>query len=201
MMKQFWKESSGTVFKMVINQIGMMVFGLIVCTATMKNDNLMLCASIFSALFYLILLYIMTWDLGAKDFIRIEAGRYPRKPFRGVLMSLCANSINLLLALCASLGKFLAVNSTNLSFFTTPAKVIVEQLGKSGAYNFYAVTWNISLFFNAMYTGIIQRILPNCPLVLFLTVLPALAASGLGYFLGSTNRRLFGFLQKKPQDD
>ena len=64
---------------MFLDQIAMTVFGTMLSFATLKNEGLLLASSIFSILFYLMLLYTVGWDIGARDKIRIDGGRM--KPF------------------------------------------------------------------------------------------------------------------------
>ena len=59
-MLGFIKENSYSVFKMIINQIAMAIFGLALTFATSNFDVIFLIVSIFAALFYMVLLYTMT---------------------------------------------------------------------------------------------------------------------------------------------
>lgn len=192
--KTFWKDTSGLIGKMIINQIGIMVFGFIVCTATIQNTTLLLCASLFSVAFYLVLLYVMAWEFGAKRHAGIEAGRLDAKPFWGVKISLVANAVNLAAALTASVAKLVVVAGTPFSFFTAKGADIVAATGPSVAYDIYAVALSVGSFLQVMYMGITHFLLPNCPLHLFLIVLPAVAASELGYYLGTKEYKLWGLL-------
>ena len=125
-IKEFWKENSYDIVKMFINQIGMTIFGLIVAMATVSLSSKMelakgerwplLLGSVFGVLFYLFLLGYMTSEIGAKDGIRIEGKRMKFMPFKGLFMSLIANSVNLLLAVLAIVGKACV---TNVSFFSS----------------------------------------------------------------------------------
>lgn len=54
---KFIKENSYNMFKMFLDQIAMTVFGTMLSFATLKNEGLLLASSIFSILFYLMLLY------------------------------------------------------------------------------------------------------------------------------------------------
>ena len=77
---KFFKQFSYDITKLFIYQVGMTVFGLILTFATIMSRNgsrntFTLIAGIFSACFYLYLVYAAVWDIGARDKIRIEAGR------------------------------------------------------------------------------------------------------------------------------
>ena len=83
---------------MFVDQIAMTVFGTIVTIATSGNDDLLLGASLFSIGFFLVVLYTVGWDIGARDKIKIDGGRMREMPAKGFLIALGANSINILLA-------------------------------------------------------------------------------------------------------
>ena len=97
-MKYFVKENSYLMFKMFVNQLGMTIFAIILTFATNQNDTLFLIVSIFSILFYMVLLYFMTWDIGYGEKIRIDAKRLDYKPMKGLILSFCANIINIVSA-------------------------------------------------------------------------------------------------------
>ena len=76
----FWKTNSDTVIKMLVHQFGLTVFGFLLNSAASVsgNDALVIGLGVFSAVFYLFLLYVVAWEVGAKDKIRIDAGRQKR---------------------------------------------------------------------------------------------------------------------------
>jgi len=185
----FLKEHSYTIVKMIINQIGMTVFGLMLAMATASNSTLLLLTSIFSIVFYLCLLYMQCWDCGAKDKIRVDGGRLRYFPYKGILMSLSANVINIILGLLAVIGWI----------FTTD----FAQGIPAWSANLYGVCSTIAKFIQAMYLGVIRLFMPETPFALIIIIIPSLFASGLGYFLGLKERRLFGFAvpAKNQMDD
>ena len=66
----FFKDNSYNIVKMYLYQFGMTFFGMITSLASHNNAGLFLTVSIYASVFYLGLLYVMTWDLGAKERIR-----------------------------------------------------------------------------------------------------------------------------------
>ena len=50
-MLHFIKDNRSVIEKMIVNQIGMIFFGLMLSMATNQNNSLFLAASIFSELF------------------------------------------------------------------------------------------------------------------------------------------------------
>ena len=185
----FWKENAGIIGKMIVNQIGMTIFGLLLSLATGFNSTLLLLSSLFAIGFYMCLLYMMSWDYGARDKIRVDGGRMTYFPYKGVLLSLYANVLNILLALCAIVGYY------NTSSF--------EEGIPAWAANLWFISNSAARFLQAMYLGFLKIVFPDDnPFGLLLIVVPALFFCGLGYFLGLKNRRLFGFIgASKPAQD
>lgn len=90
--------------KLFLNQIAITVFALMLSMATFSNRKTLLFVSIFSILFFLYLNYSTCWEIGAKDKLRIDAGRMPAKPTKGLLISLGANIPNLISAALIGIG-------------------------------------------------------------------------------------------------
>lgn len=187
-MLNFIRENSYTIIKMIVNQIGMTVFGLMLAMATSSNSYLLLLTSIFAACFYMVLLYTMSWDSGAKDKIKVDGGRAKYTPFKGVQMSLFANILNIILALCIIVGYYSASWTTTADPLTGMALMTGTPIWAS---ELYGITNMLSGFFSAMYLGIIKYFLSNVPFAYLLAVIPSVCASGLGYFMGLSDRRIF----------
>lgn len=175
-MLNFIKENSYAMVKMFVNQIGMTIFGLLMSMATVSSPTLLTLAGLFSILFYLGLLYTMTWTLGAKDKIRVDGQRAAAQPYKGALMSIGANSINFLLGILMVIGYFCITDYSA----STPV----------WAANLYGVSNAIARLLQAMYIGIIRLYVPNSPLIFLVTPLPAVLICGFGYYMGLKNRRI-----------
>lgn len=189
----FWRGYSYNIVKMFINQFAIALFGLTLAIATGKTENktLQLVCSVFAVLFYLFLIYTMTWEIGASDKIRVDAGRAKATPWRGLVMSLFANIPNFILAA--------------LVLGLTPFSAAHEWAG-----NTVAVAKFIALLLEGMYTGLLTLDVAGNPLNVYaisylVIILPALITSALSYYAGMHNFRvmgLFGFAapgeKKKP---
>jgi hypothetical protein len=188
----FWRENSGTVVKIFIHQIGLTVFGFLLNSAASasKSTAVTVALGVFSALFYLALLYIMSWDNGAKDKIRIDSGRIKLDRFKGARTAILASVPNLILALLALIG-FLCINKSVLSpegAYVTPKWAML----------LYSVAQLLGIFLNSMYTGIAEPInLASKPFYLFIVCIPAIIVCGLGYFLGTKEK--FGVFTSAPK--
>ena len=169
-MKKFLAEHSYNIVKMFLNQFAIAIFGFSLVLASARAENVALrnVTSVFSILVYLFLLYTMTWEIGFRDRVPVEAGRKKRNPYLGLLISLCANAINFVLAILIALPFFFEIEA-------------FSNLGGACA--------SIAVVLEGMYMGLLANPLGGAPLnsyawVYFLLPLPAMAISGLAYYLG-----------------
>lgn len=186
-MLNFLKENSYTIFKMFVNQVGMTIFGLTLSMATAQNNTLLLLSSIFSMLFYLVLLYTMTWDIGYEEKIRIEGKRLKFIPLKGVYMSLFANIPNFILAVLILVGYY-GGGITNVGG---------KLLGPTWALNMVGTCKAIIVFIEGMYNGIVSIVFHNAPWANLLITLPAIITCGLAYVAGVKGFRIFPANPKK----
>lgn len=183
-MREFWNDNRQTIVRLILNQFGAAVMGLLITAAAASNEKLMLGASVFSTIFYLVLLYCVIWERGGKERIRIDGGRAAWKPLYGLYMGLFANIPNFLLAVLVLIGKIFGS--------------IDGPFGYEWAGNLYAIVNVITRLWNAMYLGLIQTYSPYNPIAHFLDILPALVVCAFGYYLGLKNVRIFSIFDLKP---
>lgn len=183
----WFKTNSYSIVKMILNQFGVAIMSLMLITITQTRKELMLVAALYATVFYLILLYMMTWELGAKDRIRADAKIVPFDALQGVKLSLAANLPNFLIALLMGIGYLFGV------FF----------LEEGWAQGMFGIAHTVGVVWEAMFTGLINSVIdpaavsslsPLYILAYFLIPLPAIGASALGYAMGSHDRRIFGSL-------
>lgn len=191
---RYFREHSKLISRLFINQVGMTIFGMILTMAIMRStDNnvaLTVAVSIFSTLFYLSLIYNVMWEEGARNVIRVNAGRMERIPCFPLKAALFAASPNFVLAALLILSYVLAFP-------------IGLEFGRS----LYAVLHIILAFFEAMYVGLFSVILDAFPvlatqslvacLLYALSSLPMILVSVLAYRLGEKNLYIFG--KRKPK--
>ena len=188
-MKSFLKNRSYDMVKMFLNQFAVALFGLSLAFATglAKRPALRNATSAFSILFYLFLLYTMTWEIGFKDKVSVDFGKKPRQPLTGFWISLCANIPNLLFAILISLGMLFK----NVSFFGT--------LGGIGS--------GAAIFLEGMYTGLLANSFLGNPLnsywwIYYLIPIPAMATCGVAYYLGLRDIKFTSFFNVAyPESD
>ena len=162
--------------RMFLNQFAISIFGFGLALATMKAGSVGLrnATSVFAILFYLFLIYTMTWDLGYKERAAVEAGRKQAKPFTGALIALCANIHNFVFAI----------------FITLATMIHIETIGNVGA-----VCKTLAMFLEGMYLGVLQIpvagvALHNYGAVFFLLPIPTILTAGIAYVMGLKDMRL-----------
>lgn len=184
----FIKDNSYNMVKMFIYQFGMTVFGLTLSLATASNDTLLLIAGCFSVLFYMYLLYTMTWELGAKDRVRIDSGRVTAMPLKGLYISIGANTINIILGLLIVIGYFSVREWIPV---VDPASGATVMTGEPlWAINLYGTAKTIDMLLHGMYTAFIRLYMSENPFAYLIIILPALIICTVGYLLGSRNFKL-----------
>ena len=160
--------------------------------AVSGNKALTVGFSIFSAAFYLFLLYVLMWETGASDKIRIDGGRMKKDVFKGLKVTLLANIPNYVFAVISTVA-YLCIDKNLLDAsgnFTSPV----------WALNVYAIAQTVGFYINSMYAGIADFLgVATAPLWLFVLTVPALSVCGLGYWLGT--KELFGLPSSSPNRD
>ena len=186
-MKEFFRKHSYDMMKMFLNQFAVAIFGLVLALATgmAKNDTLQIVSSVGSILFYMFLLYAMTFEIGSKDKTSVEYGRIKARPLTGLYISLCANSINFLLAVLITLGY---VSSSQF----------LSNVGGGAAV--------AALLLEGMYTGVLAMNVGGIPLnamvwPFFAIIVPALLISTIGYYFGMKGWHLTRILIPKNAEE
>ena len=180
-MLEFLKERSYDIVKMFLYQIAIALFGISLAIATgskstsvdiaaVQPTTLQIVTSIFSILFYLFLVYILMWNMGAKD-----ANRFVRKEtaisrLSGLYMGLAASTVNILIAVFIMLGNLLS----DISFFS----------------NAGGIAATVGLLIEGMYTGLLAIRVGGVPLnslwfMWFVIMLPMILTSTLAYIAGT----------------
>lgn len=186
-VKEFFKKYSYVIIKLFVNQIAIALFGLGMAFASgyAESSGLKIATGIGAVVFYLFLLYVHMWEVGAKDGISAEARGTSRGLWRGFAIGALANSINLLLALFILPGAFAPVGSA--------------VKGMSAVFSI------IALLLEGMYVGLLSLPLGGAALntyawPYFAITLPAILVSGLAYIIGNYNLHATNILIPKNKD-
>ena len=190
-LKFFLRENSYSIVKIIIYQIVLTIFGLCVTMAVgSATDSKAVLAgvSIFAILFYLFLIGTAMYELGAKDKIRVDAGRMRRDSILGLKIGFCAGVLNLLFAALMLIGYLFGF-----------AGLMAADWGKG----LFGVAYTLGWLLESMYTGLFAVITSYVPpesseplhygvvvlLYLLATVPPMLASFG-GYLVGLNDNRV-----------
>ena len=186
---RFFKEHSESIIRLLVNQIGITIFALFLYTAAgaMQKEGehiptlFLVLISVFSVLFYFVLIYTVVWEIGAKDKIKIDGGRAEKYPLKGLLLGLYANIPNLIINGIA----FLAI--------------ILHTVGLGEIfYTIYSIPYIIGIFFESMYHGIILGLTSNLValkdfmigLYYFVFPLSSVLVIQFAYFMGLHEKRI-----------
>lgn len=173
-MKKFLSEYGYDAVKMFLNQFATSILGFALVLTAGKAGSVVLrnVTSVFAILFYLFLLYTMTWDIGYREKLAVENGAKPRCVLRGVLISALANSINFLIAIFVMLGHLFPDAMGSVGGVATSAYVVLE----------------------GMYAGLLANHAGGAPLntywiMFFVITLPSMATCGISYWFGLRDKK------------
>lgn len=185
------KNNSYAIVRLLLYQFGIAILGIILITATSSRGQLACMVSAYAVIFYLILLYMVTWEDGAKDRIRADSRGTRVDLLMGLKLALCANIPNFLLTLLMLVGYLFG-------------SLICEA---GWAQTLFVIAHTVGVLWEAMYTGIVNTLIDPAvsslsPLYLLAyAILPvfSLAACTLGYALGARDKRIFFFIKGKKK--
>ncbi len=189
-MKKFFEKYSYESVRLFLNQFAISLLGLTLTLASsmMGSRPLAIITSILSIAFYLFLQYTVAWGVGANDKISIDCGKMKKDMKIPVLMWLLANSINLVIAICFTVGYFFKHIEFfgNMVFISRVAAFILE-----GEYNGLlsikcAGDWTFA----------------SIPVSYFVITVPSLLTVLFGYSMGLKGKGHLNFLgQTYPDSD
>jgi hypothetical protein len=185
---RFLKENSYLIVRLLMTHFGMLVFAAVLTVASVSFEGLLLTVSIFSVVFYMALSYVATWDRGAKDVLRVEAGRDTRRLYTGFLSGAVAVIPGFILALLmlianlASLDAMYTVVRIILFIWQAPYAGIISAAFDGTALTVFGTAVGQETFFLLM------------SLSYFVALIPPVIGAGIGYIFGYKNRRIFGSL-------
>ncbi len=196
-MKKFFHDYSYSVIKMLVNQIAIAIFGTSLAFATTHAhldssgfDTFTLIVSIFAILFYLFLIYTLTWEIGAKDRISVDVGKKPYRPHLGLLLSFLANIPNLIFAALYFIAS--VFNLGELMFFVSLIATLLQGM-------YFGTMITLKLPFGAGGTYVaLNTLWPT----FFIIIIPALLTCWLAYYLGHKNFKISSlFVPEKKNED
>lgn len=185
---RFLKENSYLIVRLLMTHFGMLVFATVLTVASVSFQGLLLTVSIFSVVFYMALSYVATWDRGAKDVLRVEAGRDTRRLYTGFLAGAIAVIPGFILALLmliahlASLDAMYTVIRIILFIWQAPYTGIISTVFDGASHTVFGAPLGQEIYYLLM------------TLSYFVALIPPVIGAGIGYIFGYKNRRIFGSL-------
>ena len=202
----FLKKNFHDVLKLYINQIGISIFyfAIIFPLNTISGEDGLpavwdLVVSLFSMLFYFTLIYCVVWEIGAKDKIRVDSGRYEPTPKKGFLLGVFATIPNLIfsvpLVLFAIIGCFTTACKNAYGIFVMLAR-LHEVFYNSIISSFVGVNGLLTPFTGDMLNSSepVHQLVYS--LILFILPLFAILVTHFAYYMGSHERKLFASVSK-----
>lgn len=181
-IKDFFSKYGGVIGKIIINHIAMSIFGLMVCFPTVGKPVLFWGACILAIGMYMFLMYMIMWELGAKEQVDIEYGRMKKDKLMGLKISLVANSLFIVISILIFI----------LSFVVTD-----EPSGVNNVYSVLAAS--MQLFFQSIYMPIITvAYKANFTLICLLMTIPGILCCTLSYLAGVSGMKCI-FPDKKKK--
>ena len=190
MLRNFLKENMYRIMRVLVNQVGIMIFAVIMTltAGVMQEDlrpSMTLVASLFSIGFYLFLVFYTMREEGSRDSVKIEGGRLAYRPGYGFKVGLCATAPNYVFAFLMLLGLVLGVS-------VDAEGALVESAGRG----VWTVGYSIISMIQSMYTGVLKILFADfsafasivgATVAYLITPLFAPVAAGLGYMYGCRN--------------
>ncbi len=196
---RFLKQNFHDVLKLYINQVGISIFyfAIIFPLNTISGEDGLskgwdLVVSLFTIGFFYVLIYYAVWEIGAKDKIRIDSGRYEPTPAKGALLGLFANVPNLIFGIPLFVFSLIRcfADCCNNAFGIFNILTRFHEVFYTGALRF---------FFDLESGNTATQFF----LSVFLILLPLLSVgvTHLAYYLGSHEKRILYFIPQKKNKE
>ena len=187
MLLNFLKQNMHRIMRVLVNQVGIIIFALIMnMTASVLNEEqrpaMTLVASIFSVGFYFFLVFYAMREEGSVDSVKIDAGRMDYDSTHGLKIGLCATAPNYVFVLLMLIGLLLGIEYND-------AGAIAGGTGLG----IWTAGYYITMMIQSMYSGILKAIFDLFALsenlwaaLVAYAIMPLFApiASWLGYIYG-----------------
>ena len=196
----FFKENSYDIVKLYLTQIAISVFALIMYTSagfikanTSLSATFQIIISVFSILFYFVLLYTAAWDWGANDKIRADGGKCILDSTRGLKMIAISNIPNYILVILPVIGFGLAMAGVDV---LAKPSAIFSTILKFTASMFQGLITNVFDFLKSDVEGAADTAFyfaEACGYAVMILV--TVLVTHFAYTLGSKDKKLFAFIK------
>ena len=191
-MKDFFKNNGHLIWRLILNQIGLTIFGLMTSMAASAIDlslssgdgtvsrTCMIWVSVFTIIFYMFINYMAVKEEGQRDKIRADAGRITRDPLRGLKVVLTASALNIALGIAIIVfGLLGAENGPALEWAGN-----ISGSAKLLALVIQAMYWGVMLGLPGLF-GLEVATFADVPSFCYILItLPSVIICTLGYIAG-----------------
>ena len=176
-MTMFSNERYETL-KLFLDQIALAVFGVVTAVASSRSPAFRIIFGVIGIGLYFYIIYATMWEIGAKDRIRVDAGREEKKPAKPLVMGLIANIPNFILGLAG----------------------LLVLLNNGTAQTFGSAAISVSKLLQGYYLGLSNLAgLSENPFTWLVTALAAVGITVTGYTVGYRGVPFLIFKNKKQQ--
>lgn len=139
----FIKQNLHRILRVLVNQVGVMIFALIItltagAMAEEQQAAMTLVASIFSIVFYLFLVFYCMREEGSRDSVRIEGGRLAYDPIYGLKVGAIAILPNYIFVLLMLIGLLIGI--------------------ETGGAGVWSIGYFVTSLIQSMYNGLLKSI-------------------------------------------
>ncbi len=201
----FFKENSYDIVKLYLTQIAISVFALIMYTAagfveadTALSTTIQIIISVFSILFYFVLLYTAAWDWGANDKIRADGGKLTLDKARALKMVAISNVPNYIFALVPAVG--FGLGALGIESFVAKVGAVFIVILRFTASMFQGLIVNVFEFLKNDAEGVTNYpyyLAETCGYIFM--ILLSILVTHFAYTLGSKDKKLFGFIKSNKK--
>lgn len=189
-MRDFLSRYSFKAVKLYVTQFAIGLFGAVLAMATSTNNILLIATGVLSAVFYLFLVYITTWEIGAGDRISIDIGKRKQMPWLGFVISLVANLPNFIVATVYTVCWFISHGAEGVATNIAGAMRIATLFSEGMYYGLMtAISFGTRLALDGS-GSVVPNELFNFWWAYFIIIIPAVAVGGTAYILGTKNLKL-----------
>ncbi len=182
-MLNYIKSNGKVISKLILNQVGIAIFGMVITSAVIRNQTLTLVIGILAVVFYLYLTYNTMWTEGAKERLKIEGGTSSSTAMRGFAVSLIAAIPNFILYILIQIGDIFGNTEGAFAYAWAGSLKMIAGV--------------VARFYEGMYYGLITLYSPYNPIGFLVIIFPAVIVAGFAYYMGINNRYLAPFMHKK----
>ena len=167
-MKDFFNDYGKVIGRNILNHIAMVIFSvLVIFTTSTMNKVLFHLAGVLAILLHLFLIYVVMWEVGSQDKIKVDGDRLKKNRLTGLNIALISNSPLILLGILVTIFTACVPQGASANAFTS----------------FVGILETIDFFAVSMYSTLIS-LAPNFNALYLIVLILPIACGALSYLSG-----------------